>query len=790
MNTSSIRRQHILFIDILLLTIFAGVLIFLITPDIKNRVQRPYFIDNEDSVFKLGNHSYEVGFYKKDGGIAYILDKSTGMQVIVGNPDHDLWSIVFRDTPYSVKSSNYSTSGVNRFRYAWSDSDHQLTLYYIPDPSQKKKVSVIVTITPSQNSWLDMQLSIQNQSGSPADTIKFPVDLVFRASDQPEALLPVLPGIVLEPGFFQSSRTYETVYPGYPGVFADFMALNSAKGALGIYTISENQPVVPVTLGFNSTNCVGTGSACYNHAFKTSVLDGQLWVSPRVRLRIGESRSTVVMDFRTDSGISSASLLQNKLAPFYQQIVASPLYKADATQLNIPFSDYPALLKNIPYPGLLHTVAYEPGGFDRNSPDFLPPDPSWGTTADMARMFEEAQWMGFLVMPYINPTWWDGESPTLRNLPQGVSLSKVAVLNEQSAPLEECYGCPDNPHYGYVMSPYTDYVRQRLDQLIKQMKLEVPANLIFEDQIGARLPMPDYNPNSPSPESYIQGWLEHTFKYAGEKLMTGLGFDRLVGDEAGFHGSVLLLERTGMTDGWWGKGNWSYYPFAAMVARDKVLFYQHDLAPETFTHNRAILTWNAAMGYMLSYDLFRSGYGGGIQDEWLRIAGAMQNYVFSQYAAERVMDYVQLSENISRTSFENYTVITNWSVYESYDLDGNVLPPQGMLIKKNNAALMAGIFTSYNGIQLSAGEHYLIEDRQKDKITVRQPSGPDTSITIKLLPDWNAKTKLVAQAFTRDGVAFSATQVEITSAGATFTYQQNIKGSLNVVEYYEVAEVK
>ncbi|MGE5222270.1 MAG: hypothetical protein ACM3PY_07525, partial [Omnitrophica WOR_2 bacterium] len=153
-------------------------------------------------------------------------------------------------------------------------------------------------------------------------------------------------------------------------------------------------------------------------------------------------------------------------------------------------------------------------------------------------------------------------------------------------------------------------------------------------------------------------------------------------------------------------------------------------------------------------------------------------------------DYTQVKDNVTRTSFENFTVIANWSIHDAFDLDGMVLPPQGMWIQKNDGTIQAGIYTSYNGTALSPGEHYLIEERQKDKIVVRQPSGANTSLTLKLLPGWNGKSLLKAQAFSRDGALIYSTPVAVSASGATFTYTQDIPGSAQVVDYYEITTGK
>ena len=776
----SYRNIRLIYGIIILLVIgiaIAGVVYYFLHAKLAHSI---YFDDSLDNVIKLGNRAYEVGINKTNGGIAYI--KAAGQLISAGNSAGCLWDVNFGIN--NIPACSFTPEGPNRFRYTWSSANNRLVLSYTPDPSVAKGVTVSVTIAVSESNWLDLQMILQNNRGFPPLEIKFPNNLVFVKDEIREALLPVIPGIALEPGFFSRQVNYEASYPGYPGVFADFMALSSNQGSFAMYSIADTHRIEPVYYGFNFTSCVGEDRVCYTHNYKTRVPEGSRWISPRLRLRVSESWEESINHFREDDGIAALPLVTSKLSKLYQKVAQSPLYKADTTQLHLQFKDYPALLARIPYPGLLHVMAYEPRGFDRNYPDFLPPDPLWGTVQDMADMFHYARSRGYVVMPYINPTWWDGESPTLKHLPAPLTIKDVASRSDQGMPVEECYGCPANPHYGYVMSPYVTFVRTRLDQLIHQMHVDLRSDLLFEDQIGARATVFDYNPASPSPEAYTQGWVEHTRLYSDSLLMTESGFDRLVETETGFHGSVLLAEKKGETAAWWGDGTWHYYPFVTLLARDKALFYQHDLAPETFTHNQATFAWNVAIGYMLSYDLFPSEFGGGVMDDWIKLVGSFQRFVLSQYASERLVSYADLKGKVTRSTFETFSVDVNWDGVNPATIDEFVLPPLGLLIRKNDGSLCAGLFTGYNNILFDDSAHYVIEERGTTKIVLRLPVGGDTSITLRLLPGWKTTTSLEVWALTSDGKPIGQVPPTLSSNGVTFRYQHELSGQ--PVAYFEI----
>jgi hypothetical protein len=733
-----------------------------------------YFDDSRPDLLILGNTGYyEIGLRKTNGSVAYITDKTTGGSVTGGSRYGCLWGASFPDgNPSFVGGCHYNTAGPNRFSYTWAASTQTLRLTYTPDPNAGQRVAAQVTVKPSAGPWLDMQLQLRNEWGYVLDWVLFPCDTMFAEAEIREALLPVLPGVSFTPQFFQENRSYTAKYPGYPGLFADFAWISTTGGRIAIYAITGPGPIPPNVIGFIHDEEYSPDSSFYYHTFGARVANNGAFTSPWVRLRVGEDAMDAIRAYRIDNGMDRYPSLTEKLGARYDQIVQSPLYKVDTGQLGAPFSAYAGILARVPAPGILHPVAFQPGGHDEKYPDFLPPATAWGTTADMAAMFRLAQAHGFLVMPYTNPTWWDDESPTLRTLLPPFTIKDVAVLDQNGVPQYEYYGT----HGGYVMSPCPDFVRARLDRLVDQMTTEVPSDLLFEDQIGARPWLFDHNASSPSPLAYTDGWLAHTRAHSDTLLMTELAFDRLAETEVGFHGSVLLPEVSGYTADWWGAGTWRPYPLATAMARDKVLFYQHDLAPETMTTQKSFLTWNLAMGYMLSYDLFKSEFGGGLDSEWLGLVSIFQKHVLARYAWERVTGYTDLAHQVTRTAFETCDVIANWDATNGYATSGYTLSPQGVLVMCDDGGLAAGIFTRYNGTALSPDDHYLIETRGPWGSIVRQPIGPDTDLTLALLPGWGTRGPATALALDAADQVVGTVPVTIRPAGLTFRHRKSLAG--------------
>src|SRR5919197_2078956 len=134
----------------------------------------------------------------------------------------------------------------------------------------------------------------------------------------------------------------------------------------------------------------GSGSSfCIRHEFQTWIPSGGRWTSPVVRVRTGETAPQSVLAYRRDTGIEAYPSLEQKLGPRLATLARAPLIKADLSRLK-PFGGWTPELERLPSPALLHPVAFQPGGHDESYPDFLPPDPHWGTTAGFASMVEVA----------------------------------------------------------------------------------------------------------------------------------------------------------------------------------------------------------------------------------------------------------------------------------------------------------------------------------------------------------------------------------------------------------------
>jgi len=319
-----------------------------------------------------------------------------------------------------------------------------------------------------------------------------------------------------------------------------------------------------------------------------------------------------------------------------------------------------------------------------------------------------------------------------------------------------------------------------------QWETEVPVDCVLEDQIGARSWQRDYNPAAPDVLSYSSGWYAHTQAYTGQCLMTELGWDRLANTEVGFHGSVLVGFMDG--DGRWGAGNWSVYPLFGMLAGDKTLLYQHDLAHETMTDNKPVLTFNMSYGYMLSYNWMSADLTPA-NTPWFDIALSFQEAVASQYAGKQITSFSQPGPGLTQTGYDHLSVLANWDTAATYPTQGYEIAPQGFLAIDSDNSLLAGIFSGqFNGQALSAGEHYLIVRRSDRTVYVRQPLGEDTQLWVPLPKNWQAGERLVVGAYTHLGKYLGEVPYTLNGSTVSFRYQRTL--GEHTVGYYQAGLVR
>lgn len=516
----------------------------------------------------------------------------------------------------------------HRVRHRWDQARRTLTLTY--------GTAARVTLTAGATSF-DLRLRL-----APArrvrDEVRFPRLMGDPRTVEAGYAPNVLPGVRLAKPFFARVGSSIQIYPSR-WAFADWLAADVNGGHVAMYVVNRGA-IAPASLGFlRGGPCLGN-TWCLFHRFETWIRAGAAWTSPVVRVRVGGDARQSILAYRRDNGIDAYPSLRAKLGPRLDTLARAPLLKADVPKLATPFASWD--LSSLPSPVLLHPVAYQPGGHDANDPDFLPPDPRWGTTADLAGVVARAHARGDLVMPYDNWSWWDPSSPTMR----GLQPADVAVLNARGEPETIEYG----DRAGVIVSPSRAAVRARSAAQLEQWR-SLGADCVFLDQIGARPWLRDFA--SADPLRYYDAWLSLLAPYRDRCLMAEDGWDRLARDTVGFHGGIPMMQRElGALDTYFGAGNWRPYPLATWLLHDKVLMYQHDLYPLSLAIDRQMLAFNLAFGIVNSLE-WRTGAE---RDPWLQLVARLQRDFGPFYAGVPLTRFTTVAPGTTRSVFGALTV--------------------------------------------------------------------------------------------------------------------------------------
>ncbi len=428
----------------------------------------------------------------------------------------------------------------------------------------------------------------------------------------------------------------------YPPAFADFLHFDTLAGTAALFGVQPQQwqpwsgatnPAaifVPGRLAWGADAQGGYSE----RAFGTWVSPGQLWKSPVVRLVLGLNAPDALASYCRANQYSRR--LQDKMSP----AVFDKFKKSVLVYYQGNCAEKLAYLDQLPSPALVHFADYLMGGFDKQYPDHLPPNLTFGSSADFASFIQRCGQLGLLVMPYTNPTWWcdhprgptflrEGEAPLLKNLDGSLSY--------------ELYGAND----GYTVCHWHPAVQAANRLTLRQFTEVYPADLVFEDQCGARAWLYDLNPASPTPFAYSDGLVSMVAEDSQTKpLSTENGWDRIVNYESQLCGMTWAIVPTENAPDWrtflndrFPPETWDIFPLAQYIAHDKTSMIHHDLGQ--FVTDDEVLSWTLGLGYSLSYSLAATDLTQRSKREWLLWLDRLQKSVCAQYVGQPVVDFSQ-----------------------------------------------------------------------------------------------------------------------------------------------------
>jgi hypothetical protein len=695
---------------------------------------------------------YQIAFNKDNGGIAFIIDKATGGKVSYGDKNGFLW--------YSRGGGGVPSEIVDPrtcpMTYAWQAASNVLTLHYTGG------LKIDVNVTASDAEWIELAAHVTNTRTAVIDTFSFPNGLLLNVGEIKDAFYPRDPGITLSKDFFTARKSFFEVYPGH--IFADFIAARTGNGSLALYTKGKDKNLENTMIGYADPG-TGTNTAMM-HKFTCAVAPGQTRDFPPVALRIGESYIASGTAYRLDNGFDKFPSLAEKLGAKKDRFFSEVVYKWDMPAANLSFAQSKAgVIDKLPLPGILLPVTFQNAKHDAKYPDFLPPNPLFGTADQMKDMVAYAHQKGSLVYPYVNFSWWDLTSPTLQNLPAGVTVDNISDRTETYSGTTGVDVIPDNP-----------FVLKRTME--ERDKLCAPANVgldgLLEDQWGVHPMLTTAHFNA------VQTNLAAGKAY---NLGTECGIDVQARYLASFMGSMVDWDVR------WPDVTTQYsfyFPMEGVMLRDKVLLYQHGLSQIGWTHSKAMLRWNLAYGFQLSSSVFLYADtptspapedfkkdGLHIDDNpWIKVAAEFQKYVLSRYADETVTGFEPLGNGIWKTSFKTFASYSSWE-NQGYAVNGHTIAPNGVATFAANGLALAGVFSAFNGAALSAGDHYLAMVRDSNSIRLFHPKGAATPVTLTLPAEWKTYT---LKSYTLGDAPIADVPFTKNGQTLTFTAAENLGG--------------
>jgi hypothetical protein len=190
--------------------------------------------------------------------------------------------------------------------------------------------------------------------------------------------------------------------------------------------------------------------------------------------------------------------------------------------------------------------------------------------------------------------------------------------------------------------------------------------------------------------------------------------------------------------------------------------------------DREVLMWNMAFGMVSSYSWDALAPG---DNPWLDLVGELQRDVGPHYAGVPLGDYKDVAPEVTESTFGDLAVVANWNGNSSYAAAGYDVAPHGFLARTADGGLVAGAFQgSFDGVALSAGTHYLIVERDTTSVTVRQPVGADTDVTVAPPSSWSSSKPLQVSAIDSAGTSAGAVQGALRDGKLAFPYAAELNG--------------
>ena len=431
----------------------------------------------------------------------------------------------------------------------------------------------------------------------------------------------------------------------YPNLFMDFCHLRTVDGGnVSVYgvrprpahTAWENPPEFHFVPG--SLACGGAARGGYvDHTFAVYGAKGRPFAVPAVRFAFGRRLQEAVDDYARANDLTR--LLADKIPA---ERLATLKRAALVTMYGSRADRCAEVADRLPPPALVHISSYLKGGFDKEYPDHLPSNAArFGTDAEHRAFIDRLRARGHLYMPYTNPTWWcdHPRGPTFQAAGEAPLLIGADGRHNHEVYKQD----------GWTTCFWHPAVIAANRRTVSQFLTDLPVDVLFQDQCGARRCPYDFNPAAPSPVAYSEGLLSQVEEDAARvPLGTEDGWDRVANEEVCLcgvswqtiprHLDFRKSDYRPLQKELASPETWEIEPLAARLMHEKCLFYCHDLSGSAFCSR--LVAWDLAMGYNLSVDASPGKYLRKADVRtWCEYVMALQRHVASKIAGQPLREW-------------------------------------------------------------------------------------------------------------------------------------------------------
>lgn len=492
--------------------------------------------------------------------------------------------------------------------------------------------------------------------------------------------------------------------------FCDFAAIDSTAGRWSLFSVQAPDDIyVPAEAELSASGPKEQRVGHFSHELMCYAKAGETCRVPLVQMVLGAPHREALAAYGRRNGFTRG--LADKTKPeIADALKRSILLKVSTSKL----AETAKVAESLPYPVLFHIAEYLRGGFDKQYPDHLPPNPAAGTAEDLHTIVRTCKKRGHLFMPYTNPTWWcvNPKGPTFERIGEGpLSVDSTGKTYPESYGLKTIQG--------YAICAWHPAVRAANAVTREQFTKEYPVDVLFEDQVGARAPRWDWNPAAPNPGAYLEG-IHRIAREDCQSVPLGTedGQDRLINYETMFCGlsAVWLPNKprnlTVTYEDVWPEGAWRIEPLALFLAHDKVLFYHHDLGG--FVRNRLDLAMTLALGYNLSW-WTHTPTPSEHERDWLERLCRLQAAIGPRCAGRALTGFAYLAPRVIRSQWGDLEIVANLSS-QPWKVDGETtIAPEGFAARGPD--LEAGIFARCHGQDCAGGTLWTIREKGKPEWT-------------------------------------------------------------------------